>query len=140
MAFEDTFESILNELVYAQVERGAYPDPTPTVEAQISEKQLAITALKNETTPRPATKTEYLALLAQLEGERDALVTQNAQIIADNATARKAVDDAYAADLATAKALQANIDEANVLLTQTLTARLERAELALAELLETVSP
>jgi len=98
-----TYDDYLNRIVYENVEREDYPEPTPGVEDQIQAKTIELNDLLNQRVPRPPTKTEYLTLIASLRADIASLNTQNTQIAADNVAARKAVDDAYIVAIAEAK-------------------------------------
>jgi hypothetical protein len=89
----------LNEAASLTVKREEYPKPVPTIEEQIRVKAQEISDLKQEKVLRPATKIEYVNLLAQLEAQKADLIAENDRIFADNVATRKAVDDKYAADL-----------------------------------------
>ena len=100
---EQIYETKLIEAASLTVQREEYPKATPSIEEQIRVKAQEISDLKNERVPRPATKIEYINLLAQLEAQKADLIAENDRIFADNQAARKAIDDKYAADLAVAK-------------------------------------
>lgn len=55
-------------------------------------KKQEIYDLTNERCPRPATKSEYLALLTQKEGELVSLIEQNAVIITANRAEQEALN------------------------------------------------
>jgi hypothetical protein len=85
---EITVENELNNIAYQTVKR----EDTTSLDEQIREKRKEIDDLKNERTPRPATKREYLDLLDTLQDDLAGLVATI-----------KEVDDQYAADIAAAK-------------------------------------
>jgi len=107
---ETTLETELNRIVYAKVARGEYPEPV----AQVSdaEQRAELTGLKAGMIERPATKLEYINRLAQLEAQIKGIAAQNEQINSDNAAARKAVDDKFSSDIATAKLDEENLWDA----------------------------
>ena len=107
---EYTLESQLNNIVYKKVVRDPYPVPTPLIDDSVQRNELS--DLKAERIQRPPTKQEYLDLLDSLTTQISDIAAQNATITLNNAAARKAVDDKYTADIATAKLDQVNIGAA----------------------------
>jgi len=105
-----TLEGQLSQIVYSKVKRGEYPVPTPLISDAVQRKELA--DLKAERIPRPHTKAEYFQLVTTLQTEINSIGVQNAQIILDNAAARKAVDNKFDTDIAKAKLDEGNIGQA----------------------------
>ena len=93
------FNGELNRVVREYVQKGAYPEPEPTIEDQIKDKRNEIKELKRGV-GRPDTKSAYLSLLGEKQAEVDALVAENEAIKERNTAARKAVDDHYTSDIA----------------------------------------
>jgi hypothetical protein len=112
MIGEITLENELNRIAYQKVQRDPYPDPVPSVDAQIAAKRAQINDLKRELIPRPATKEEYIDLLDSLDSGIAVLLEENARIFEQNASAKKEVDDKFTADFEAAKLDEANIREA----------------------------
>ena len=108
-----TYEDELNKIAYANVTYTEFT-PTATIEGLITAKIAEINELRNDDTSRPGTKGGYLALLAQKEQEREALIAQNEQIIADNTAGRAAAlqdyQDALAAEKLKAEVIAAATD------------------------------
>lgn len=104
MDIETSYNENLSTLAYANVTKGDYPDPTPTLEVEIQAKRDEITAYKNGSVERPQPKSAYIELLSQLNSELDELISSNENIIADNKSAKLAVDTQYLVDIETYKA------------------------------------
>ena len=85
-----------------------HPEPTPTIESQISAKRDEIKGYKSGGVTRPQPKSAYMELLAQLNAELNALNEQNQNINDANRAARPAVDDQYTADIEAFKAVEEN--------------------------------
>jgi hypothetical protein len=99
MAFVTSYAEELEKAAYANVGSLVYPTATPTIENLITAKAQEISNLENEITTRPTPKSAYIALLIQLNQEKDALVAQNNQIIADNLSARTQAEVDYFATI-----------------------------------------
>ena len=114
MVMKTTFEQELKEIVYGLVKRGDYPEPTPTIDDQISSVVQHLEDLKNERILRPPTAQEYFDLLDSLNSQLSDLQKQNEQILIDNKLARQAVDDKFLSDIETAKKDPVNIRNAEI--------------------------
>lgn len=110
MSEDYTIKNQLSRIVYEKVKRDPYPEPKPYIDSEVVRKQLI--DLKAEKTPRPKTKGEYIDLLNSLDAQLKGINAKNAQIAIDNETIRKAVDDKYTDDIASAKLDPINIGEA----------------------------
>lgn len=99
MVFTTSYEIELERIAYENVGPLVFPTDTPTIENQITAKELEIYNLVHEITERPSQKSAYIAALNQLTQEKADLVTQNNQIIAANALARSQASSNYFATI-----------------------------------------
>ncbi len=113
MTIEEDYQAELRKVAESQCTYVA-PELTDTIEDQIASVDTEIYNLVHELTPRPSEyleytgKQAYIAYLSHLESDRASLVTQNEQIIADNAALVAAATAQYESDITTAMADDTN--------------------------------